>query len=139
LAAHDLVQASALLGRAYSMSGKVVRGNQLGRQLGVPTANINIGHYTLALSGVYAVTVEGLGAIRQGVANIGVRPTVAGVHKPILEVHLFDFEEEIYAREIKVVFQHYVRAEQKFNSLDELKTQIHTDIKTAKHYFNNKE
>lgn len=135
LATHQLAPAARLLGRAYSMSGKVLKGNQLGRQLGVPTANINIGHYTLPLSGVYAVEVEGLGATKQGVANVGVRPTVSGQHKPIVETHLFDFNEDIYGREIKVVFREFIRDEKKFDSLDALKTQIADDIKTAQHYF----
>ena len=76
--------------------GRVVYGRQLGRQLGVPTANIRLQRYRAALNGVFAVTVTGLGDERPGVANIGVRPTVDG-KEPLLEVHIFDFDEDIYA------------------------------------------
>ena len=94
LAAGQLQTAKNLLGRAYSISGKVVRGVQLGRKLGFPTANVHMRHERPALTGVYAVKLDGL----EGVANLGVRPTVSGVPKLLLEVHLFDFNGDLYDR-----------------------------------------
>lgn len=138
LAANQLDEAARLLGRPYSMTGRVVRGNQLGRQLGVPTANVLIGRWALPLAGVYAVMVDGVGQPRPGVANIGIRPTVDGKSKPILEVHIFNFEGDLYGQEIKVVFQAFIRSEQKFESVDALKTQIMKDVKSAQDYFINK-
>jgi riboflavin kinase/FMN adenylyltransferase len=135
LAQNNLVLAEQLLGRPYSLSGRVIRGNQIGRQLGVPTANIHIGSYTLPLKGVYAVTVMGLDKMYQGVANIGIRPTLTGQKKPILEVNLFDFNRDIYGQIVKVVFCKALRQEQKFESLEILKAQIQLDIKAAKAYF----
>ena len=100
LAAGQLEVAKSLLGRSYSISGKVIRGAQLGRKLGFPTANVHMRHERPALTGVYAVKLDGL----EGVANLGVRPTVAGVPKLLLEVHLFDFNGDLYDRHVHVAF-----------------------------------
>lgn len=135
LSMNEIDHANELLGREFSISGRVVRGNQLGRQLGTPTANINIGHYTLPLAGVYAVEIDGLGVRRQGVANIGTRPTVSGDKKPILEVNIFNFDEDIYSKTINVVFRKAIRAEKKFESIDALREQIKNDVISAKHFF----
>lgn len=137
LAADEIDHANKLLGREYSISGRIIRGNQLGRQLGVPTANINIGHYTLPLAGVYAVEVEGLGKRLQGVANMGTRPTLSGDKKPILEVNIFDFNEDIYDKTINVIFRASIRREQKFESLELLREQIKKDVESAKQFFKN--
>ena len=137
LAENKIDRANELLGREYSISGRIIRGNQLGRQLGAPTANINIGHYTLPLAGVYAVEVEGLGKRRQGVANMGTRPTVSGDKKPVLEVNIFDFDEDIYGKTISVIFRKSIRREQKFESLDDLRDQIKKDVESAKQFFKN--
>lgn len=138
LEAGDFAQAEQLLGKPYSLHGRVVYGKQLGRQLGVPTANIDLRRYRSPLQGVFVVTAKFTNSdLVQGVANVGVRPTVSGEKKPLLEVHLFDFAKTIYGSVIDVVFHHKLRDEQKFNSLDELKAQLQTDIQQAKDYFLN--
>lgn len=136
LEAGDFVAAEKLLGKPYGVYGRVVYGKQLGRQLGVPTANVNLRRYRSPLHGVFAVTaIFAEGAKVQGVANIGVRPTVNNVKKPLLEVHLFNFSRTIYGEVIDVEFHKKLREEKKFNSLDELKAQLQTDIADAKKYF----
>lgn len=137
LEAGDFVGAEKLLGKPYSVFGRVVYGKQLGRQLGVPTANVNLCRYRSPLHGVFAVTVIfASGDKVQGVANIGVRPTVNGLKKPLLEVHLFNFSHSIYGEAIDVEFHHKLRNEKKFASLDELKAQLQNDIADAKAFFN---
>jgi riboflavin kinase/FMN adenylyltransferase len=133
----NFTQAEELLGRPYSIAGRVGYGQQLGRKLGVPTANIHLWRYRSPLHGVFAVTARFKdGATHQGVANVGVRPTVNGSNKPILEVHLFDFAAAIYGTIIEVFFHHKLRDEQKFASLDALQIQLQHDIEQAKHFFN---
>ncbi len=127
----NLQLASALLGRAYSISGKVVHGAKRGRELGFPTANIHIKHERPALTGVYAVKLDGLNAV----ANLGVRPTIAGVPKLSLEVHILDFNEDLYGRHVHVEFLHKIRNEMKFSGLDALKAQISQDIVVARNFF----
>ncbi|TVS11275.1 MAG: bifunctional riboflavin kinase/FAD synthetase [Gammaproteobacteria bacterium] len=134
LASGDLLLAERLLGHRYFISGRVVYGRQLGRQLGVPTANVPLKRYRTALEGVFAVEVSGLGPVRRGVANIGVRPTVDG-REPLLEVHLFDFADEIYGRLLTTTFRHKIRDEWKFESVDALKARIDVDIVTAGDFF----
>ena len=135
LAAGDFTAAANLLGHVYFIMGRVVYGRQLGRQLNVPTANIRLQRYRAALEGVYCVTVEGIaGAVRHGIANIGVRPTVDG-KEPLLEVHVFDYTGNLYGDLIKVTFKQKLREEQAFDSIDALKTQINQDIEQARHYF----
>jgi riboflavin kinase/FMN adenylyltransferase len=131
LAAGDFTLAQRLLGHPYFIMGHVAYGRQLGRQLGVPTANIPLQRYRAALEGVYAVTVEGLDRAYGGVANIGVRPTVAG-KEPLLEVHLFDYAGDLYGRRLTVVFRHKIRAERAFPDLEALTFQIRVDIETAR-------
>jgi riboflavin kinase/FMN adenylyltransferase len=135
LAAGNFTVATNLLGHEYFIMGRVVYGRQLGRQLNVPTANIRLQRYRAALEGVYCVTVEGIaGAVRHGIANIGVRPTVDG-KEPLLEVHVFDYTGNLYGDLIKVTFKQKLREEQAFDSIDALKTQINQDIEQARHYF----
>ena len=135
LAAGNFTVAANLLGHEYFIMGRVVYGRQLGRQLNVPTANIRLQRYRAALEGVYCVTVEGIaGAVRHGIANIGVRPTVDG-KEPLLEVHVFDYTGNLYGDLIKVTFKQKLREEQAFDSIDALKTQINQDIEQARHYF----
>ncbi len=131
LAAGDLTLASSLLGRHYSISGKVVHGAKRGRQLGFPTANIHMRHERPALTGVYAVKLQGLNAV----ANLGVRPTIEGVPKLLLEVHVFDFNGDLYGQHVHVEFLQKIRDEQKFESLDALKAQIANDIAVARNFF----
>ena len=131
LATGDLEHARTLLGRPYSISGKVVHGAKRGRQLGYPTANVLMRHERPALTGVYAVKLDGL----KGVANLGVRPTIAGVPKLMLEVYVFDFDGNLYDKHVHVEFFHKVRDEMKFESLDALKAQIGKDVLEAKSFF----
>ena len=128
----NLILASQLLGRNYSVSGKVVHGAARGRQLGFPTANIHMRHERPALTGVYAVKLDGLNAV----ANLGVRPTIAGVPKLLLEVHVLDFNSDLYDKHVHVEFMHKIREEMKFESLDMLKAQIAADIVVARDFFN---
>lgn len=134
LAAGDLATASALLGHDYFIMGRVVEGRRLGRTLGAATANIQLKRYRAAVDGVYAVEIDGLDRRYQGIANIGVRPTVDG-QTPLLEVHLFDFAGDIYGERLRIVLRKRLRAEQRFPSLDALKAQIGVDIATARAYF----
>ncbi|MBY4678229.1 bifunctional riboflavin kinase/FAD synthetase [Marinobacterium arenosum] len=135
LAASDLAGAAALLGRPYAICGRVVVGQQLGRQLGVPTANVRMHRYPSPLSGVYAVLATlADGRTVQGVANIGMRPTVNG-SRPVLEAHLFDLNENLYGSLLKVEFQRLLRHERRFDGLDALKQQIHADIDEARAFF----
>ena len=125
-----------MLGRPYAISGGVVYGQQLGRTLGVPTANIQLHRYKAPLSGVYLVKMLGLDRPYPGVANVGVRPTVESVGvKPILEVHLLDFEVDLYGRQVEVIFIEKLRDEQTFESIDALKTQIGADLQQARVWF----
>lgn len=131
LAQGDLRSASLLLGHAYSVSGKVVHGAKRGRQLGFPTANVHMRHERPALTGVYAVKLDNL----PGVANLGVRPTVAGIPKLSLEVHLLDFSGDLYGKHVHVQFLHKIRDEMKFAGLDALKAQIAKDVTMARSFF----
>ncbi|PPD11538.1 bifunctional riboflavin kinase/FAD synthetase [Methylophilus sp.] len=131
LAAGELVKAHTLLGRPYSISGKVVHGAKLGRQLGFPTANVHMRHERPALTGVYAVKLNNLPAV----ANLGNRPTLEGIPKLKLEVHVFDFNGDLYDQHVHVQFFHKLRDEQKFDGLDALKAQIALDALQAKQYF----
>ena len=119
----------------YSYSGKVVYGSQLGREIGVPTANIWIPKQKLPISGVYAVRCIVNNAKYLGIANMGIRPTVGG-KRPVLETHIFDFEKDIYGRRITVQFIEKIRDEVKFDSIDLLKSQIKKDIEEAKKILN---
>lgn len=131
----DFTLAEELLGRPYSITGKVVYGQQLGRTLNVPTANLQLHRAKAALSGVYAVEAKLGEKIYKGVANIGTRPTIDDGLKARLEVHLLDFSGDIYGKTLQVIFRSKLREEQKFASIDALKTAIHSDIAEAKQYF----
>lgn len=136
LAAGDIEQARALLGRAYVIAGRIVHGDKVGRTLGYPTLNIRIKHTLLPLTGVFAVTVTGINAQPMpGVANIGVRPTIADGLRPVLEVHLLNFDRDIYGAHVTVNFLHKLRGEKKFASLDLLTAQITRDVAAARVYF----
>ncbi|MBU2952358.1 bifunctional riboflavin kinase/FAD synthetase [Marinobacter sp. F3R08] len=131
LTVNGLEQAESLLGHPYRIRGRVVYGRQLGRQIGAPTANILL-HRAPALRGVYVVaaTLDD-GTVYDGVANIGVRPTVDG-KQPSLEVHLFDFAGTLYGQHLEVAFRHGLRDEEKFASVDALKEQIARDFEHAR-------
>ncbi|EEP98657.1 FMN adenylyltransferase [Yersinia ruckeri ATCC 29473] len=131
----DLALAETLLGHPYSISGRVVHGDELGRTIGFPTANLPLKRLVAPVKGVYAVDVYGLSAEPlSGVANIGTRPTVAGIRQQ-LEVHLLDVNMDLYGRHIDVVLRAKLRDEQRFASLDALKQQIANDVVTARNFF----
>lgn len=135
LAAGDMERAARLLGRPYVIDGRVVRGEQIGRRIGFSTANIRIRHDPLPMSGVFVVEVGGLGEHPlPGVANLGVRPTANGT-RPLLEVHLFDFDQDIYGAHLSVRFVHKLRDERRFPNFDALKAQIALDAQAARAYF----
>jgi len=133
---NQLEQAEQMLGRPYFICGHVAHGDKRGRTIGFPTANIHMHRKVVPLKGVFAVSVEGLGdKPLPGVANVGVRPTVDG-SRMLLEVHLFDFEQQIYGRHVQVNFHQFIRSEKKFDGLEALKQQIAADSIAALNYFN---
>lgn len=130
--AGNLDDASRLLGRPYRMSGKVIEGDHLGRQLGFPTANVNLRRRQSPVMGIFAVRVAGLvSEPLDAVASVGTRPTFGGT-KPILEVHIFDFDEAIYGKYIHVDFVARLRSEVKFDEVKDLVEQMHRDAASAK-------
>lgn len=132
LAAGDMQRATAMLGRPYRMSGKIVRGEKVGRTLGFPTANVELRRRQSAVMGIFAVRVGGLpGSPKDAVASVGTRPTFAGT-KPLLEVHIFDFDEEIYGEYIHIDFIARLRSEIKYDDVDELVAQMHLDADNAR-------
>lgn len=132
----NMEMANELLGEPYSITGEVVYGNQIGRTLGMPTANIVPAPEKLVPpNGVYASRIYVDGSIYYGITNIGYKPTVAGKHEKGVETFIFDFSESIYGKEIRVDFYAYERGEQKFNSLEELKEQMERDCQFGKKYF----
>ncbi len=131
-AAGDLMAAARLLGRPYRMSGRVVRGASVGRRLGFPTANVDLRRRQCAVSGIFAVRVHGLGdAALDGVASVGSRPTFDGT-KPVLEVHLFDFDGDIYGQRIDVDFIEHLREQEKYDDIADLVAQMHRDADNAR-------
>jgi riboflavin kinase / FMN adenylyltransferase len=139
LAAGDMAQAARLLGRPYSMRARVARGARLGRTLGFPTANLPVHRRRIALSGIFAVRVrsEALSAAGGGmsgwpaVASLGMRPMVNGA-EPLLEVHLFDYQGELYGAELEVEFVARLRDEQRFESIEAMVAQMHRDAEAAR-------
>ena len=132
----NLVKATQMLGREYTILGTVVRGAQLGRQLGFPTANLSAHSEQFPPDGVYVTEARIGGAIYRGVANLGFRPTVASRESErILELHLFDLDREIYGEEMEVRFLRYLRPEQKFAGVEALKEQIAADVRQARDSF----
>lgn len=135
LALGDLLQASRLLGRHYSMCGRVKKGAGRGRQWGIPTINLCLNRKHLALTGVFCVKVQcANGMYYNGVANIGSRPTVDGTTN-VLEVNLFDFEGDLYGQMVQVYFISKLRNEIKFTAIPDLIAQIQLDIASAKNFF----
>lgn len=130
----DLALAEKLLGKPYAIRGRVAHGNKLGRTIGFPTANIMLNRLVTPLQGVYAVQVKTAQGLFNGIANVGNRPTINGT-KPLLEVHIFDFNQTIYGTAIEVIFRHKIRSEIKFPSFDDLKHQIEKDRQQAVRFF----
>jgi riboflavin kinase / FMN adenylyltransferase len=135
LASGEIENANRLLGRRWAVRGVVEQGEQRGRTIGFPTANISLGDYCRPRFGVYAVRVRINDSVVDGVANLGVRPTVNGTVER-LEVHIFDFADDIYGETVEVEFEAFLRPEQKFNGLDALKAQIAEDARTARSLLN---
>lgn len=131
----NFAEAEKLLGKPFRITGRVIYGQRLGTQLGVPTANVNLHRYRAPLSGVFAVEVDLPGQRVRGVANVGVRPTVGDLIKPVLEVHLLDWQGDIYGHRIQVEFKHKLREEMRFASIEELVAQIYDDIAAARRFF----
>lgn len=136
LDAGDFACAERLLGRPYTISGRVTHGQQLGRQIGVPTANIALRRRTLPVSGVFLARVSGVGLSgAPAIANVGTRPTVNDGQKPNLEVHVLDGEHMLYGHRLTVSFTQKLRDEQRFDSFEALKEQIFTDVDSARQAF----
>jgi riboflavin kinase / FMN adenylyltransferase len=136
LARGDLAGASRLLGRPYSISGRVVSGDGIGKRLGFPTANVQMKHNRPPLAGIFVVDVLGLGERPlEGVASLGIRPTVKNSGAPVLEVNLFDFSREIYGEHLQIRFLHKLRDEEKYADLEALTRQIERDVDNAKRFF----
>lgn len=131
LAKGDIQNANEMLGYHFTISGKVIKGQQLGRKIGFRTANLLYPPELIDLPfGVYSVLVDYLGMQYKGITNFGIRPTVSDSHRCSLETHILDFDKDIYGEEISVSFLKMIRAERKFNSLDDLKSQINIDIQS---------
>jgi riboflavin kinase/FMN adenylyltransferase len=134
LAAGDLVQAKHLLGRPFRMAGRVIRGRQLGRKLGYPTANIRLAATPSPLKGVFAIKARwGDSGWRDGVANLGTRPAVGG-EGFLVEAHLFDFNDNLYGHRLEIEFIKKLRDEAHFENIDDLVVQIREDERQARHY-----
>ncbi len=131
LLAGELAQANRMLGSLYSVTGRVRLGDRLGTQLGYPTANLSFGKRQPPLHGVFAVSVEVLGMKLKGVSNAGVRPTVDAEQYRI-ETHIFDFDSDVYGERMTIYPQHYLRAEQRYNDIAQLKNAIRKDLRVAK-------
>ena len=131
----DFPRAAELLGKPFSISGVVGYGQQLGRELGFPTANVQLNRFSAPLSGVFAVRVNVGGTLYCGAANVGLRPTVGDLVKPILEVHLLDFSGDLYGQRLAVEFQHKNREEIKFTTVDKLVDTITKDVKKIRQWF----
>ena len=135
LSNNQLALAQSMLGRPYQICGRVAHGDKRGRTIGFPTINIKLRRHATPLSGVYAVSLQGIAPTPlKGVANIGKRPTVDGTNLQ-LEVHLFNFDQSVYGHEVCVEFHHKLREEQRFESFDALKQQIRIDSDQARHFF----
>lgn len=136
----NLVKATQMLGREYTILGTVIAGEKLGRKLGFPTANLSAHSEQFPPNGVYVAEARLAGALHRGVANLGYRPTVAaGKPERLLELHLFDLGREIYGEEMEVRFLRYLRPEKKFEDLEALKAQISRDVEEARESFSVKD
>ena len=140
LAAGDLHAATRYLGRPYSISGRVMHGDKLGREIGFPTANVQLKHNRPPLSGIFVVRVTGDHiAPLHGAASLGVRPTVKAHGRAVLEVHLLDFAQNIYGQHLRVEFLHKLRDEAKFSDLESLTQQIALDVEQTRKFFHHLE
>jgi len=132
----DLAEVEKLLGKAFRFDGRVIHGQKLGRTIGFPTLNLNPKRIQMPVQGVFAVSVDGIADEPwPGVANLGLRPTVDGV-RPSIEVHLFDWDKDLYGRHVGVTLKRFIRPEMKFDGIDALKQQIAADAEQARTFFN---
>ncbi len=137
LARADFRLAERLLGRRYTITGRVAHGEKLGRRLGFPTANIRLERKRVPFAGIYAVKLYGVDSVPlPAVASLGVRPTVMIDAAPVLEVHVLDFDADIYGRRVGVEFLHKLRDEEKYPDLETLRRQIQRDVENARRYLN---
>ena len=135
LAKADFTLVEQLLGRPYSIKGEVVRGKQLGTDLGFPTCNIKPQRLRIPLHGVYACEVRLVDRYRPAAVNIGYRPTVTESGEALLEAHILDFNEDLYGKTIEVIFRQKIREETKFSGLEELKRHISADVEQVRELF----
>ena len=137
VAAGEMEEAARMLGRPYSLSGIVVRGDGRGRGLGWPTANLEMENELLPADGVYVtrLRIAALGASLGSVTNVGRRPTVYAEHPRLVECHVLDFDRDIYGERVELDLWHRLRAEEKFSSVELLREQIGRDVKAAREYF----
>jgi riboflavin kinase / FMN adenylyltransferase len=132
----DFARAAAMLGREYTILGTVVRGDDLGKKIGFPTANLSAHNEQFPPNGVYAAEARIDGELHRGVVNLGVRPTVtSGKSERVLEIHLFDFNRSIYGQDLEVRFVKFLRPERKFENVDALVAQIGRDVDQARELF----
>jgi len=132
----DFAKAAAMLGREYTILGTVVRGDNLGKKIGFPTANLSAHSEQFPPNGVYAAEARITGELHPGVVNLGVRPTItSGKSERVLEIHLFDFNRDIYGKDVEVHFMKYLRPEQKFAGVEALIAQIRRDVDQARELF----
>ncbi|TAN05430.1 MAG: bifunctional riboflavin kinase/FAD synthetase [Rhodanobacteraceae bacterium] len=136
LGSGDFAHAAELLGRPFTIGGRVVRGQRMGRKLGYPTANVRLGQRVSPIAGIFAVRVRVDGRWLPGVASLGVRPTIAGGGEPLLEAHLFDFDGDLYGQRIEVEFVAKLRDEEKFADLEALHAQMDRDATQAREILN---
>ena len=134
----QIENANELLGYNYSITGKVVEGKKLGRTLGFPTANIlpNESHKLIPAIGVYHTSIEIEGVSYKSATSIGLNPTVENIDVPKIETYIFDFNEDIYGKEVTLKFHHYIRGEEKYDSIEELKSAIEKDVMKIQDFSN---
>jgi len=133
----NIDRANDFLGRCFRITGEVVKGNRLGRELGFPTLNLQLlnDHKIIPSEGVYAVEIELMNVVYQGMMNIGKNPTVSDISERKYEVHVFDFDKDVYGEHVVILFHQFIRKEKTFDNLEELKSQIREDEKSIRHYF----
>lgn len=129
----DLKSVEKLLGRKYSIQNQVIRGTSKGKELGFPTANLDVSELALPPFGVYAVLAQFENRLEKAVANLGFAPTMRQNNIPVLEIHLLESQEDLYGKDLNVIFYEYLRPENRFSTIQELQAQIALDINRAQH------
>jgi len=131
----ELDAASQMLGREYVLEGRIIQGDQVGRQLGFPTANLDVSELVTPATGVYAAHVQVDGESLRAAVNIGYRPTVTGERELRVEAHILDYNDDLYGRQLGLVFVRKLRDEQRFESMEALREQIDLDVRSARKVF----